>query len=198
MTRCEWNMHAKHVVEFSFAHGLAVYITWFAVYPLQEAAIGAALQDIVFYMPALLFLPTVAKALAAWMYGWWAIVYIAPTAVLQHMILDLSFEPRNLIMLFLYLSVAPAVRAILKFSGFDLSSTPNAPLWRRLVVVILLSSTLLSASVLWVYQIDVPFGEAAIFMSMFVLGDVAGTLLALFGLIVFFRFQDRRRSQVKA
>lgn len=194
-TRMGWTNcadHCRRTCEFTVLHGAAVILTWFVVVPLQSALLGGWLGDKLFLVPALLFLPTVIKALAAWMYGWWAVLYIMPTALLQFAIVGHSFDLMQLMKLAAYLISAPVVRSCLARIGLDPSKCRTLHTWRFLIVIVVLSSVMLAAVFLILYAQNLSLQEAGLFLGLFVLGDLAGSAFVLIALVFAVRFKERR------
>ena len=187
-----WADHCKRICEFTLLHGAAVFVTWFVIYPLQSAVLGTRLTEALFLVPVLLFLPTVIKALAAWMYGWWAVLYILPTALVQHLMLDLPLDATQLSKLVVYLVSAPLVRSCLANMGLDINASRGLHTWRFLIFIVLLSSIMLAAAFLILYAPNLSIREAGLFLALFVLGDIAGSAFVLLILVLVFRFREGR------
>lgn len=172
-------------------HGAAVALTWFVAYPLQGAVLGDDLDDAVLVIPALLFLPSIVKALAAWMYGWWSVVYIMPTALAQHLILGRSLDAVDLVLLTLYLVVVPLVKGWFELLGFNFSVSRHLHTWRSLVIIMVTSSVLFASSFVLLDRPDISLIEAILFVLLCVTGDVTGAAVVLLSLIFIFRAKDR-------
>ena len=187
-----WVDHFRHTCEFTAIHGAAVLLTWFVIYPLQSAVLGRWLTDTLFLVPVLLFLPTVIKALAAWMYGWWSILYILPTTLIQHLVLDLPMDLAQFSKLSIYLVSAPLVRSALLGLGLKVGASRSLHSWRCLVMIVLLSSMMLAGMFRLLYGADASVGEAGLFLALFLFGDIAGSAFILVLLILVFRIKESR------
>lgn len=183
--------HFRRTIEFSLLHGAAVGLTWFVVHPVQGAVMGAEVAGALFLMPVLLFLPAVIKALAAWMYGWWAAIYILPTALLQHLLLGLPWREADLLLIGLYVSVAPLARSCLRLVGPNVGPPSHLRTWRSMFAMMVMSSIVLASAYLLVYQTHVLFYEALLFIVLCILGDATGAALVLLLFVAFFRARDR-------
>ena len=181
----------RRTVEFSLLHGAAVGLTWFVIYPVQGAVVGPQLADALFLIPVLLFLPAVIKALAAWMYGWWATIYILPTALWQHLLLGFSWRETDVLLIALYVSVAPLARSCLRLAGLNLGSSGHLRTWRSMFAMMVISSIVLASAYLLIHQDQILFYDAVLFIILCVLGDAAGAALVLLLFVAFFRARDR-------
>ena len=188
-----WADHIRRTCEFTAIHGAAIVLTWFVIYPVQSAVQGRWLADSLFVVPVLLFLPAVIKALAAWMYGWWAMLYILPTALLQHLLLDLPIDLAQLSKLSVYLVSAPLVRSALVGLGLQFAGSRGPHSWRCLIIIVLLSSMMLAGMFLLLYGADASVGEAGLFVTLFLFGDIAGSAFVLVLLLVIFRVKESRQ-----
>lgn len=183
--------HCRRVAEFSFLHGAAVGLTWFGTYPAQGAVLGAHLEGANFIVPVLLFLPAIIKTLAAWMYGWWAVLYILPTALFQHAFLGLSFDGGQLVMLMVYLVIAPLVKSSLELFGFDFATSRESHSWRSLLSIMVVASVATAGTFVVLDGRFTSLPEVMAFVLLWVVGDLAGAALVLLSLILVFRAKDR-------
>ena len=184
-------LHCRRLAEFSLAHGAAVGLTWFVVYPLQGVVLGADLDEASLLMPALLFLPTIVKTLAAWMYGWWAVLYILPTAIAQHLLLGLSLDGSDLVVLFLYLAVVPLVKSWLEQLGLDFSASRHLHTWRSLMMIMVASSAVLAGTFVVLHRPDSSLVEAILFVSLCITGDIMGAAFVMLSFLALFRAKER-------
>lgn len=188
--------HVRRTVEFCALHGAAVLLTWALVYPAQQALLGESLRSSVFFVPVLLFLPAVVKALATWMYAWWAAVYIFPTALLQHVMLGFGWSAQHLLLLLAYLITPPLVRSLLHFVGLDMRPGSHLKSWRSMFAIMLMSSIAIGSALILILGVDLSFVQALIFIGLVALGDAAGATVVLLSLILFFRRRDLARRQI--
>ena len=183
--------HCRRLAEFSLVHGVAVGLTWFVVYPLQGVALGIDLDNAILVMPVLLFLPAIVKALAAWMYGWWSVLYILPTAIVQHLILGGTLDGNDIVLLFLYLTVFPFVKSWLELFGLDFSTSRRLHTWRSLLMIMVASSVLLAGSFVLLDRPEISLAGAILFVMLCVTGEVMGAAVVLLTLLVLFRAKRR-------
>ncbi len=195
---CGCRDHCRRVLEFSLLHGLAVGLTWLVIFPVQSALLGGSLTETLALMPVLLFLPAVIKALAAWMYGWWAVIYVMPTALAQHVILGGILDWAGLVTLTIYLSAASIVISVMKLMEPDFAIRRRFHAWRLLILITFLASILQAIIIQLPYLVDMTITEFFIFLSMSVVGDVAGGTLTLLALLALFRMKERLRLPVRA
>lgn len=181
----------RRTIEFSVLHGAAVGLTWFIIHPVQGAMIDAEAAGALVLIPVLLFLPAIIKTLAAWMYGWWAAIYILPTALWQHLLLGLSWRATDLLLIGLYVSVAPLARSCLHLVGLNQRPPSHLRTWRSMFAMMVISSVILASAYLLIYEGQVLLQEALLFIVLCVLGDAAGAALVLILFVAFFRAKDR-------
>ena len=94
-------------------------LAWIVIVPLQGLAVGDLLPGASLHAPAYLFFPAVVKALAAWMYCWWSVLYTWPTVLIQHLGWDATMEWSQLVELTLYLTSAPLTICFLEYLGLN-------------------------------------------------------------------------------
>ncbi len=191
----EWQAvkaHIRRLIEFSVLHGAAVVMTLFVSYPVQEFLIRDGLDQALFMTPALLFFPAVVKALAAWMYGWWAVLYILPTSVVLHkFFLGNLIEWNHLAIVTIYLTAAPAVKLCLEQFGLDFETSRELHTWRSLFVIMVFSSVVTASSILVLIGDPNSILEGVLFALLFVLGDATGAMIFLLSFLVYFRLRER-------
>ena len=190
------NDHFRRMLEYSLLHGIAVGLTWYVIYPIQDRLVSEWFREAVFPVPVLFFLPAIIKALAAWMYGWWAILYILPTALLQHVLLDIAWDASGLMMMALYVSVAPIFGSLLRLADPKTPATRHLQTWRSLFAMVIMSSIAIASAYVLVYRIDAQFDAALLFVLLIVFGDALAAAVLLFMLIVFFRARERRAQPI--
>ena len=190
-----WLRHRDHIQrtwEFSILHGAAVALTLLVVLPIQKLALGDLYADAPMALPALLFLPAIVKALAAWMYRWWAILYILPTALVQHLFAGFSLDWGHVLELSVYLVSAPLVIGVLGLLGLNCRLCQRLNSWRVLLCIVVVSSAILASFRLVFHYPEIAFGEGGLFLSLSVASDLAGSLLVLSVLMAFFRARERK------
>ena len=194
----EWQVikvHVRRLTEFSVLHGIAIAITVFVSYPVQRFLIQDGLDETLFLTPALLFFPAIIKALAAWMYGWWAVLYILPTSlILHHYFLGNLVEWNHLAIVATYATTAPAVKLCLEQFGLDFARSRELHTWKSLVVIMTISSVVTASSILAFVGDPSSASEAVLFALLFVMGDVIGAVLLLFSLLFYFRLREKSLS----
>ncbi len=192
---CANRGHLRRTLEFSLLHGVAVILTWYVIYPVQTALVGDNFNDAISIVPILLFLPAVVKAIAAWMHGWWAVIYIFPTATLQPFIMGAQIDAAILLKLSVYLLSAPIIRnCLILLSVVAGAKYRSLRTWRSLVVIVILSSFAAGSCFSFIGRDDVILTELVLFVFLFLLGDVAGAFAVLAALALFFRIRRRIRT----
>lgn len=191
----QFKEHIRRTVEFSALHGAAVWLTWSFIYPAQQALLGESPHAIVFFAPALLFLPAAIKALATWMYAWWAAIYILPTAMLQHMILGFGWDGQHLLVLLVYLIMPPLMRNLLQLAGLKSGRASALKSWRSMFAILLMSSIATAGALILVHETSLPLSQTLAFIGLVLVGDTAGAAIILLLLIVYFRQRDIARRQ---
>lgn len=191
--------HGRRILEFSIFHGAAIMLTWLVVAPLQGFAADDLLSNTQLHAPLSLFFVAIVKALAAWMYRWWAVLYIMPTAFIQHFGWGATVEWSQLAELTLYLTSAPLAICFLEFLGLNLKSSRGLHSLRSLLCVVVISSGILWSCCLFACNPHASWPDISLLTTLFVATDVIGSIAVLFALIAVFRFQERilRNWQVR-
>jgi len=141
---------------------------------------------------SLMFLPHGVRVLAAWLYGWWSILLLAPATLLTAL---LYYGRESITPELLVSSLASAVAAAAAFelvarTGPDLRYGAGRPArWREVLVVGILASVFNSGGTLLIMGSD-PWVTGVRF-----LGDVAGLAVCMVIMAKVFRLQRAWRRR---
>jgi hypothetical protein len=174
----------------SSSYVLAFAITFAVLMPLQNAVLPAFGN-----YASLLFLPHGVRVIAAWLYSWRSLLFLAPGAVLTHSYLygsgGFSFD-------YMVAVFSGAVCAAFGFSFFALLgmdfrlSNPNRVNWRDVMLAGAASSIVNSVGTKIFFGNDVQTAAARFF------GDLTGMVVSIFILMLIFRamrqFGSTRRA----
>jgi hypothetical protein len=171
---------------------IALVLSWLivvvAVLPLQRDA-GFDLEG----ETALLFLPHGVRVLAAWFFGWRSVLFLCPgTAIAYFMaVSDYGFALRDLGALIVGSSCGAIAFAALARVGLDFRFRAEyRPRWRDIMLAGAVASVInaLGTNLVLGYPIDN--------MAAYLVGDVTGLFVALFALMLAFRWIRNGKSRV--
>lgn len=180
--------HVVRTLEFSVLHGTAVLVTWLLVQPTQDAILHTHF-GVLAQTPLLIFLPGLIKALAAWMYGWWSLLYIFPTALVQHLWLGLPLDLSHLSLLVVYVSAAPTVITLAGALGWNAREARHYRAWWAILGVVLCSALVMSAAVSLQNSATWDRFQVIWFVAGFVVGDLVGAFVGLLSFLIVFRLR---------
>ncbi len=183
----EWLMP---VLLISCAYILAFATTFSVVMPVQDAVLPAFGN-----YASLLFLPHGVRVVAAWLYGWRSLIFLAPGAILTHSYLygSAGFSVDYMIAVFSGVCCAAFGFWFFALLGMDFrlhrSGTVN---WRDVMLAGGAASILNSVGTKLFFDNDIPTASARF------LGDVTGMIVSMFVLMMIFRVLRRVRRPRRA
>lgn len=139
---------------------------------------------------SLVFLPHGVRVLAAWLYGWRSVLYLAPGVIVGHYYLYGTHLDAGLVGGWIAgLACAPLAFTLLRVAGLDLrpSRRRRRTHWRDILLVGGVASVFNSGFS------GLAYGNDLATMSARFVGDIMGTLVCLLLLMAAFRLRDRLR-----
>ena len=188
------HLHSRRIIEFSLLHSGAILLTMLVSYYMELIVLTRDLAHVFLTMPFFFFFPALIKALAAWMYGWFAVIYIFPTTYIQYILAEVEFTPLSSLLFISYLISAPLVMTCRKHIVENIWRVRFKDDWRQFLVLTLLSSVLVGQTWVFVMIPNASIFEVASVTALLVIGDVFCAVLGLLILIMFFRIRDRLDS----
>jgi hypothetical protein len=174
----------------SGSYVFAFAATFTVVMPVQDAVLPAFGN-----YASLLFLPHGVRVVAAWLYGWRSLPFLAPGAVLTHSYLygSAGFSLDYMVAVFFGVFCAALSFWFFALLGMDfrLHKSTNVN-WRDLMLAGGAASILNSVGTKLFFDNDIPTASARF------LGDVSGMIVSMFILMFIFRVLRRSRSQTRA
>ncbi|MCL7464773.1 hypothetical protein [Phaeovulum sp. NW3] len=181
--------HALRTGALSLALVLSFTVTSEVLYPLQRLFVPETWQ--IFHV---LYLPHAVRVIAAWLFGWASILYLAPGTFLVILIWDpVAASGWQAAVVYLAVNVASPLTFQLLCMGRGAPTVPRrrAMNWRGLVLAGLIAALMnalalvaMAGSQLFPAQLQVMLG--------LVLGNVLGIVVSLFLLLALFRANERR------
>ena len=171
---------------------VALWVSWLfvvlAVLPTQRA-VGFVLEG----ETALLFVPHGVRVLAAWFFGWRSVLFLSPGTAIAHFMVvsDYGFALRDLGALVVGSSCGAIAFAALARVGLDFRYRAEyRPRWRDIMLAGAVASVVnaLGTNLVLGYPLDN--------MAAYLVGDVTGLFVALFALMLAFRWMRNGRSRV--
>lgn len=182
-------IHAA-IVPFLIVSGsylLAFLLTHLLVTPVQ----AFFLPDVTRWA-SLVFLPHGVRVLAAWLYGWWSILLLAPATLLTAFFFygAGALTPQLLVSSFASAVAAAAAFELVSRTGRDLRYAAGRPArWREVLLVGILASVFNSGGTLLIMGSD-PWVTGVRF-----LGDITGLIVCMLLMAKAFRLQRRWRRR---
>ena len=168
--RCAW-------VTAAFAVTLAV-----SMYMLP----GSTDDTTAIHFASLVFLPHGVRVIAAWLYGWMSVIYLAPVAMASHWFRmggsSFQWDWSAALMPMFGIICVPAVFDIAARLGADLRlQSGKIANWKDVVLVGCF------ASVISAVGANLFAGNDLATTSLYLIGDIVGMLVLLLGLMIIFR-----------
>ncbi len=174
---------ASETIVASAAYAAASLLTFWAIMPLQNLFFPEFPSR-----ASLLFLPHGVRVLTAWLLGWRAVIALLPGVFVVFLFfagVDVLAISRLLAILIAVVT-APAVFQLLKWIGCDLfPAQDRTPCWSCIMGVGVVTSILVSLLT------NMAFGSTTPEYFAFLIGDMSGLMVLMFGLYFAFRFFDR-------
>lgn len=186
-TLSDW---AAPTLLISCAYVLAFTVTFSVVMPVQDAVLPAFGN-----YASLLFLPHGVRVVAAWMYGWRSLLFLAPGAVLTHSYLygSAGFSLDYMVAVFFGVFCAALSFWFFALLGMDFRlHKSNSVNWRDLILAGCAASVLNSLGTKLFFHNDIPTASARL------LGDVTGMIVSIFMLMLIFRSLRQLGSKRRA
>lgn len=178
------------ILLISGAYVLAFATTFTVVMPAQDAVLPAFGN-----FASLLFLPHGVRVIAAWMYGWRSLIFLAPGAVLTHSYLygSAGFSLDYMVAVFFGVFCAALSFWFFALLGMDfrLDKSRNVN-WRDVMLVGVFASILNSLGTKEFFGNDVSTASARF------VGDVTGMIASIFLLMMIFRLLRRSGRGARA
>lgn len=169
------------VITFSY-----ILCFWLSAVGLPSASMGLGYSSIDY--ASLLFLPHGIRVIAAWLYGWKSILYLAPASYATHLWrLDGEFISWSVFMMpFVGMVCVAATFAVVARAGADLRLRPGyiAP-WKDVLLVGALASAMNAVFTNFLAQNPLDT------ILYYLLGDVLGMLTLFVALMFTFKFARR-------
>ena len=170
---------------------LALFISWSAVVlavdPIQRAA-GLTFDG----GASLLFLPHGVRVLAAWVFGWRSVLFLCPGTLIVHCIVvsDHAFMLVDFAALLIGATCGVIAFAGLARVGLDFRFRADyQPRWRDIMLAGAIASVINS------FFTNVVLGHPVGNMAGYLVGDIAGLFVALFLLMLAFRWLRTGRTR---
>lgn len=170
----------------SCAYVLAFGATFVVVMPIQNAMLPAFGN-----YASLLFLPHGVRVIAAWMYGWRSLLFLAPGAVLTHGYLYgvAGFSLDYMAAMFFGVFCAALSFWFFALMGMDFRLDKSDRVnWRDIMLAGGAASVLNSLGTKIFFENDVPTASARF------IGDVTGMVVSIFFLMLIFRVLRRTKG----
>lgn len=142
---------------------------------------------------SLLFLPHGVRVLSAWLYGWRAIILVAPSALFTHFLNfgGDGFELDGLLGAFSGVTCAALTFWLLSLAGLDFRlSKQKTANWRDLMIA---GSV---ASIFNTYGMGIAFDHNLATLSGYLIGDITGLFACMFALMLIFKLERQFRTPI--
>ena len=180
----EW---ALPILLISGAYLLGFAVTFALVMPIQDALTPGFGN-----YASLVFLPHGVRVVAAWLYGWRSLLFLAPGAILTHSYLygSAGFSADYMMAVFFGVFCAALSFWFFALLGMDFRlHKSNRVNWRDIMLAGGAASVLNSVGTKLFFNNDIATASARF------LGDVIGMIVSMFILMLIFRVLRRVRSQ---
>lgn len=167
------------ILVISLAYLIAFFITFIALMPLQDSLLSSFSN-----YASILYLPHGVRIVAAWLYGWRSIIFLAPSTIIAHSYLYgySGFSLDYMVAVFFQLFCAAFSFWSLAKLGMDFRLHNFRRVnWRD----IMLAGC--AASVMNVLGAKLFFGSDLASASARFVGDITGMIVSLFVLMLIFR-----------
>lgn len=156
-----------------------------AVLAVQQATIGQHPLDLL-----LLYPQHGVKLVAAWMWGWWLLPYLAPFILWKLAGLPVTPEAVPVVLATVFfVASAPLAFSVLRGLGVDVRRIPELRVsWRVLALLGLVSSLMNVAVAHSVYYSAVPPELHLVGVATMLIGDMAGLMAVLLAMMLAFRW----------
>lgn len=171
----------------SGAYLLGFALTFAAVMPLQNAVMPAFGN-----YASVIFLPHGVRVVAAWLYGWRSLPFLAPGAILTHSYLygTAGFSVDYMMAVFFGVFCAALSFWFLALLGMDFRLHKSKRVnWRDVMLAGVMASVLNSFGTSVFYDNDLTTASARF------VGDVTGMIVSMFILMLIFRLLRRTGNQ---
>lgn len=178
------SLHARRYAVIS-----AAFLTCYAIVDFVFPALSTAAGPESISAASLLFLPHGVRVIAAWLYGWKAVLYLAPAAYLTHALrFDFQFADLGHALMPLFgVICASFVFDVTARAGLDLRLRPGyVARWHLVLLVGAL------ASVINAVGTNLIAGNPPETMLFFLVGDILGMIALFIVLMLVFRVLRRR------
>jgi hypothetical protein len=178
--------HVLPAAIISLAYLTAFFITFSALIPIQNA-VAPSFES----FASLMFLPHGVRVIAAWLYGWRSIKFLAPGALITHFYLfgTEGFAFGQLSSAFFGIFCAALSFWLLSVAGVDFRQDQmRLTSWREII----LAGSL--ASILNVFGTTLFYGHSLVATSAYLIGDIGGMIMALLAMMLIFRWIRRAAS----
>ena len=175
------------ILLISGAYLLGFALTFAAVMPLQNEVMPAFGN-----YASLIFLPHGVRVVAAWLYGWRSLPFLAPGAILTHSYLygTAGFSVDYMMAVFFGVFCAALSFWFFALLGMDFRVHKSKRVnWRDVMLAGVVASVLNSFGTSVLYYNDLPTASARF------VGDVTGMIVSMFILMLIFRLLRRTGSQ---
>ena len=169
---------------------LGFAVTFAAVMPLQDAVMPAFGN-----YASLIFLPHGVRVVAAWLYGWRSLPFLAPGAILTHSYLygTAGFSVDYMMAVFFGVFCAALSFWFFAWFGMDFRLHKSKRVnWRDVMLAGVVASILNSIGTAVFFENDLPTASARF------LGDVIGMVVSIVILMMIFRWLRRFGGQPRA
>ncbi|MFP1646034.1 hypothetical protein [Pontitalea aquivivens] len=181
--------HALRTGALSLVLVLSFTMTSEVLYPLQRLFVPEAWQF--FHV---LYLPHAVRVIAAWLFGWTSILYLAPGSFLVILIwnpIEASVWQAALVYLVVNVSSPLTFQMLCMGRGRSTTGMRRAMNWRGLVLAGLIAAQMNALAIVAIAGSQLFPSQLQVILGI-VLGNVLGIVVSLFLLLALFRSNEKR------